>query len=128
MTDNDQDFVVRSLESDALTPWYNQGAWDGRLDMCNVTHTNPVTGKPEAGPAAYLRFPHDWTSASGGPLHLPNGTNNRFYSRPGQMNNNAMAVLLPDNHSWVQMQPAYRCAPVLFQLNENTSKLSSRCP
>jgi hypothetical protein len=125
VADNDQDFVVRSLVSDPLTPWYNQGAWNGALDMCKITHTNPVTGKPEPGPATLLHFPHDWTSASGGPQHLPNGTSNRsasspsilpllvmygsvferlrcecrFYSHPGQMNNNAMAVLLPDNRT-----------------------------
>ena len=31
-------------------------------------------------------------------------------SKPGQPNNNAMGLLLPDNRTLVQMQPVYRCS------------------
>jgi len=47
-----------------------------------------------------MRFNEGWTSASDGGRSAPN-----------QINNNPMAVLLPDSQSWVQMQPAYRCDP-----------------
>ena len=97
---NDQDFIINSTESDPLTDWVDQGNWNGTQDKC------AVVGKA----ITQIRFPASWTSASGGPP--TNGTTrNRFYSRPNQMNNNAMAVLLPDQEMWVQMQPAYRCAP-----------------
>ena len=70
--------------------WVNQGNWNGSQNKCSVVG-EVVT---------QIRFPHDWTSASDG---------NRSWA--GQMNNNAMGVLLPDNRTLVQMQPAYRCAP-----------------
>ena len=113
---NDQDFIIRATESDPLTPWIGQGNWNGEQNKCNVTGHSVAT----------IRFPHDWTSASGGPA-----VNNRFYSKPGQMNNNAMAVLLPDNKTWVQMQPAYRCtagSPLLARFGNVTDGCPQQFP
>ncbi len=74
-------------ETDVLVPWINQGDW-GADDHC------AVTGKV----VSYIGLPADWTTASDGGRSPAN-----------QPNNNAMGVLLPDNRSIVQMQPAYRC-------------------
>ena len=67
-------------------------------------------------------FPHRWTSASdcdGRPLN--DGSNCR--SKADQDNNNAMALLLEDNVTLVQMQPVYRCgygAPLLARWGNAT--------
>lgn len=87
---NDQDFFVITRASDPLTPWVDQGWWGAR-NHCDVTSSDV---------AAMIPFPHDWTSASDGGR-----------STPWQSNNNAMAILLPDNVTLVQTQPAYRCEP-----------------
>ncbi len=86
---NDQDFFLHASPSDPLVPWLNQGDW-GADDHC-VQHGAEV---------ARIPLPFNWTTASDGGR-----------SPPGQPNNNAMGVLLLDNRSLVQMQPAYRCAP-----------------
>ena len=86
---NDQDFFLRASPSDPLVPWLNQGDW-GSDDHC-VQHGAAV---------AKIPLPHNLTTASDGGRSVP-----------GQPNNNAMGVLLLDNRSLVQMQPAYRCAP-----------------
>ena len=87
---NDQDFFLLSdPATDVRVPWIDQGNW-GPNDHC------VVTGKQ----VATIGLPHAWTTASDGGR-----------STPGQPNNNAMGVLLPDNVTIVQMQPAYRCAP-----------------
>ena len=54
---------------------------------------------------AEIRFPRDWTSASD--CDPSNASHCR--SSANQDNNNAMALLMPDNVTLVQMQPAYRC-------------------
>ena len=84
---NDQDFFLRVDPSDPLVDWIDQGDW-GSDDHC------AVTGKV----VSQIRLPHDFTSGSDG-------------HKPGQANNNAMGVLLEDNVTIVQMQPAYRCTP-----------------
>ena len=86
---NDQDFFLRVTSDDPLTDWVNQGDWGGD-NHCHV-HGQIVS---------QINFPFNWTSASDGGR-----------SAPGQPNNNAMAVLLPDNETIVQMQPVYRCEP-----------------
>ena len=87
---NDQDFFLRSNPgSDVLVPWIDQGDWGGD-DHC----------KEHGKAVSQIALPPSWTTASDGGR-----------SAPGQPNNNAMGVLLPDNRTIVQMQPAYRCAP-----------------
>ena len=70
-------------------PWIDQGDW-GADDHCKIAGKQVST----------ISLPSEWTTASDGGR-----------SKAGQMNNNAMGVLLPDNVTIVQMQPAYRCAP-----------------
>jgi hypothetical protein len=86
---NDQDFFLRVSDADPLVPWINQGDW-GSDDHCKVTSAE----------ASQIRLPRYWTTAS-----------DSGRSAPGQPNNNAMGVLLEDNETIVQMQPAYRCSP-----------------
>lgn len=86
---NDQEFLVRARSSDPLVPWHNQGTW-GPGNKCTVAVPKPSTR---------IQLPADWTSASDGGR-----------SAPWQINNNPMGLLLPDNRTLVQMQPAYRCA------------------
>eukprot|EP00037_Helgoeca_nana_P008673 m.77056 g.77056 ORF g.77056 m.77056 type:complete len:394 (+) comp19083_c0_seq1:25-1206(+) len=89
---NDQDFFLRVTTDDPLTSWINQGDWGGD-DHCAVTGVE----------VAQIPFPNAWTSAS-------DCDSGGCRSAPNQANNNAMGVLLPDNVTIVQMQPAYRCA------------------
>lgn len=70
-----------------------QGDWGGD-NHCIITG-QVVTRIP---------FPMNWTSAS-------DCDADGCKSAPNQPNNNAMGVLLPDNETIVQMQPAYRCTP-----------------
>ena len=88
----------------------DQGDW-GSDDHCKVT------GKV----ATKMRFPAAWTSASDGGRSAGN-----------QPNNNAMGVLLLDNETIVQMQPAYRCAPhpapLLARFGNNTDGCPQRFP
>lgn len=107
---NDQDFILRTTNHDPVTRWINQGDWDAD-DKCAVqAHAN--SGKPCSsatrmldGCFADIRLPREWTSASD--CDANNASHCR--SAANQDNNNAMAVLLPDNVTLVQMQPAYRC-------------------
>ena len=108
---NDQDFLVRVTSDDPLTEWINQGDW-GSDEHCTVQqhsgsghHCGPES-KQVDGCHTQIRFPANWTSASDCD---EDGANCR--SAPGQSNNNAMAMLLPDNETIVQMQPVYRCGP-----------------
>ncbi len=129
---NDQDFILRVTEADPFTDWINQGDW-GADDHCAV-QTHSRSGQPCSleddqlpkqldGCVAQVRLPADWTSASDcdGPAK-PDASNCR--SAPGQANNNAMAVLQPDNVTLLQMQPAYRCgfhpAPLLARWGNAT--------
>merc|ERR1719272_11242 len=119
---NDQDFMLRVTDADPMTPWINQGDWGGD-DHCTIQGAGTVV--------SHINFPENWTSASD--CTLPDGTyvsKNIFNaaaaatenvtfdagagvvtcrSQANQPNNNAMGVLLPDNETLVQMQPAYRC-------------------
>lgn len=75
------------------------------------------------GCSAEIRLPPDWTSASDcdGP---PNSSGSNCRSAGNQANNNAMALLLPDNETLVQMQPVYRCgvypSPLLARWGNDT--------
>lgn len=131
---NDQDFFLRVSSGDPLTDWIDQarcvetvslelvhppssfagslqGDWGGD-DHC------VVTGRV----VRQIRFPREWTSASDC-VRPPDDCR----SKPGQSNNNAMGVLLEDNETIVQMQPAYRCAwgsPLLARFGNE----SDGCP
>ena len=107
---NDQDFIVRTTDQDPLTDWINQGDW-GSDDHCAI-QKHSSSGKACGtgtrmldGCVSQVHFPENWTSASDCDA---NGENCR--SLANQSNNNAMALLLPDNVSLVQMQPVYRCS------------------
>jgi hypothetical protein len=60
------------------------------------------------GCVARIRLPREWTSASDcdGPAK---SDSSNCRSKANQSNNNAMALLLEDNVSLVQFQPAFRC-------------------
>ena len=89
---SDDDYFIMTSATDPPTPWYNQGWWGYPRDEA---HCN-ITGK-------FLRnisFPYNVTVT-------------------GFNNNNAAAILLPDNHSIINTQPLYRCypgSPVLSRL------------
>lgn len=77
---NDPDFIVRASATDPVVPWMDQGDWSPK-DHCVVT-----------GPqAATVPLPDSFTTECGG-------------------GNNGMALLLPDNRTVLQMQPAFRLA------------------
>lgn len=81
-----QDIIVRASQSDPQTNWIDQGAWDNG-DMCEIT----------GAVATQVPLPADLVIGC-------------------HENNNAMALLMPDNRTLVQMQPAYRStagAPLL---------------
>lgn len=107
---NDQDFLLRVSADDPRTDWVNQGDW-GADDHCAVQHTGggpgpcSSTSLPLDGCVARIRLPVNWTSASD--CDSPSSCR----SAGNQSNNNAMALLLDDNATLVQMQPAYRCSP-----------------
>eukprot|EP00039_Didymoeca_costata_P015349 m.259415 g.259415 ORF g.259415 m.259415 type:complete len:433 (-) comp16203_c0_seq6:4197-5495(-) len=125
---NDQDFIVRTTVDDPITDWINQGDW-GSDQHCAVQH-NKNAGKPCSDTTemldscvAKVRLPRNWTSASdcNGP---PSSSGDNCQSAAGQSNNNAMALLLPDNETIVQMQPVYRCGfyptPLLARWGNHT--------
>ena len=130
---NDQDFILRVTSDDPLTDWYNQGDWsaDDHCAIQNHSRTGvPCSGADDAlsrhldGCVSRIRLPREWTSASdceGGPAKS-DGSNCR--SANNQSNNNAMAILLEDNVTLVQMQPAYRCgyypSPLLARWGNTT--------
>jgi hypothetical protein len=80
----DYDYFISAVESDPDTLFVDQGWWGnpGGVAHCNIT--GKVIGS--------LPFPHDFTA-----------------TRYGQ--NNAAALLMPDNETLVQFQPLYRCTP-----------------
>lgn len=78
---NDQDLFVVASADDPPTPWINQGDWSGG-NKCAVTGQQ----------AATIPLPYNWTTSC-------------------VLNNNALGVLLPDNRTLLQMQPAYRGSP-----------------
>ena len=95
----DLDWFVTTTTADPETTWYDQGAFgcptiavDGCASVdCKIT--GPLA--PERIP-----FPFNLTTASDGG-RLP----------PGQLNNNAVGVLMPDRRTLYQFEPLYRCAP-----------------
>ena len=125
---NDQDFIIRSSETDPLTAWINQGDW-GRDDHCTIQHgknfgkTCGSDSEQTDTCTTHIRFPAKWTSASDcdGP---PTSKGDNCRSAANQANNNAMAVLLPDNETLLQMQPVYRCgfypSPLLARWGNKT--------
>lgn len=77
----DIDYAVRANTGDAPVDWVDQGDWNPG-DHCVVT--GPV--------AARVPLPDSFATPCGG-------------------GNNAMALLLPDNRTLLQMQPAFRRGP-----------------
>lgn len=114
---NDQDFFLRVTNDDPIASWVSQGDWGGD-DHCAVT----------GDVAAEIPLPADWTTASDcAGAAFPD----ECRSPPGQPNNNAMGVLLPDNETIVQMQPAYRCssaAPLLARFGNDTDGCPQQFP
>ena len=75
---NDDDLIVSASANDPSIPWINQGNWNPG-NHCEIT-----------GPqATVVPLPSNFTTECGG-------------------GNNAMALLMPDNCTLVQMQPAFR--------------------
>ena len=116
---NDQDFILRG------SGWINQGDWgaDAKCMVQTHSHSGAPCGAAEAtlhgqldGCVAQIRLPRNWTSASDCD-GAPSSSGGNCRSAADQVNNNAMALLLADNVTVVQMQPAYRCgfhpAPLL---------------
>jgi len=92
---SDDDYFIVTSETDPMTPWYNQGWW-GNPD--GEAHCN-ITGQFLRN----IRFPVNLTVRQFG-------------------NNNAAALLQPDNHTIINTQPLYRCSfgsPVLSLLRED---------
>jgi len=92
---SDDDYFIVTSENDPLTPWYNQGWWGnpGGEAHCNITGHF----------VRNISFPANLTVQEYG-------------------NNNAAALLQPDNHSIINTQPLYRChpgSPVLSILNSD---------
>ena len=125
---NDQDFIIHTTNQDPVTNWINQGDW-GADHHCQIQH-NENFGKPCSDSSepldsctAQIRLPRNWTSASDcdGP---PSSSGDNCRSAADQSNNNAMAILLPDNETLLQMQPVYRCgyfpAPLLARWGNKT--------
>ena len=79
---NDADFIVAARVGDALVPWRDQNDWSPGNHCIS---TGPV--------AAHVPLPHDFVTPDCGG------------------GNNALALLLPDNRTLLQMQPAFRAAP-----------------
>jgi len=81
---SDDDYFISTNTNDPMTPWYHQGRW-GHADAetyCNIT--GHLVG--------HIPFPVNVTVRGFG-------------------NNNAAAILLPDNHSIINTQPLFRCNP-----------------
>ncbi|CAF1497258.1 unnamed protein product, partial [Adineta ricciae] len=81
---SDDDYFIVTNSNDPLTPWFNQGWWGnpGGKAHCNVT--GKLVGN--------ISFPANLIVTEFG-------------------NNNAAALLQPDNHSIINTQPLYRCTP-----------------
>ena len=76
----DPDLLVHAAAGDPLVPWVSQGTWSPG-NHCTVT----------GAVAATVPLPDAFTTECGG-------------------GNNGMALLLPDNRTLLQMQPAFRLA------------------
>ncbi len=81
---SDDDYFIVTSSNDPLTPWYNQGWWGNPNGMahCNIT------------------------GGFFGTTHFPENATVTAFD-----NNNAAALLQPDNHTIINTQPLYRCTP-----------------
>jgi hypothetical protein len=81
---SDDDYFIVTTSNDPPTPWYSQGWWGnpGGEAHCNIT--GRLVGN--------ITFPANLTVREFG-------------------NNNAAAILQPDNHTIINTQPLYRCTP-----------------
>jgi hypothetical protein len=81
---SDDDYFIVTSNDDPQTPWYNQGWWG---EPAGEAHCN-ITGRLL------------------GNIPFPVNVTVRAFS-----NNNAAALLQPDNHTIINTQPLYRCTP-----------------
>jgi len=81
----DQDYFVTASGTDPLTPWYDQGSWDGS-DHCELKNDS-----------IFVRS-----------IHVPN---NFLCPNKYGPENNAVGILMPDNITLLETQPVYRCSP-----------------
>lgn len=81
---SDDDYFIVATSADPLTPWFNQGWWGkpGGEAHCNVT-----------GPLIKN-------------IHFPVNMTVRAFT-----DNNAAALLQPDNRTIINTQPLFRCTP-----------------
>ena len=110
---NDQDFFLLQDAQAEAVEWVDQGDW-GADDHCK--RTGQVV--------ASIRLPRAFTTAS-------DCAAGHCKSPANQPNNNAMGVLLADNVTLVQMQPAYRCgpgAPLFARFGNRTDGCPQRFP
>lgn len=132
---NDQDFIIRVGHDDPLSEWINQGDWDNE-DHCKAQR-KPASGTPCSdesaladGCVSQVRLPHAWTSACDCDGAARSDASN-CRSKPNHKNNNAMAILLPDNETLLQLQPAYRCGfgtPLFGRWGNGTDGAPQRFP
>ncbi len=96
---SDDDYFIVTSSNDPPTPWYNQGWWGSPSGEahCNITG-NFVRN---------ISFPANLTVTMFG-------------------NNNAAALLQPDNHSIINTQPLYRCKPGLPVLSILNSEVEGK--
>ena len=119
---------MKTTVHDPQTIWINQGDWgaDSKCAVQNRSNSGVAcssTSRQLDGCFAEIRLPHAWTTASDC-TGRADSTGSNCRSAADQPNNNAMALLLPDNETLVQMQPVYRCgfypAPLLARWGNST--------
>jgi hypothetical protein len=81
---SDDDYFIVTTSDDPPTPWYNQGWWGNPRGEAHCNITGKFVGN--------ISFPANLTVREFG-------------------NNNAAALLQPDNHTIINTQPLYRCMP-----------------
>ncbi len=86
----DQDSIVRVASTDPQVAWYSQSWW-GKPPSGATNHCAPI--RPGMLPARTIALPES------------------FLNLPAVSGNNALALLMPDNRTVVQTQPAFRCTP-----------------
>ena len=112
---NDNDLLVQTRASDPEVDWVNQGDWSYHPGGGCAVQNKPRTGhtcssndtQKMDGCVAKVRLPYRWISATD--CDGPPKSDASNCRKKGDHGNNAMAVLLPDNVTLVQMQPAFRC-------------------
>jgi hypothetical protein len=126
---NDNDLLVRTRVSDPQVEWVNQGDWSYHAGGGCALQNRSRTGHPCSsndtqkmdGCATKIRLPYRWITATD--CDGPPENNASNCRKKGDHGNNAMAVLLPDNVTLVQMQPAFRCefgAPLFARWGNST--------